>query len=81
MNAIIGLANLLATTPLSPKQMEFVGTLQQSANSLLTLINDMLDITKIEENKVELDKRSPFLSICGIVDQNPRPMANKRPDK
>ncbi|MES2208129.1 MAG: response regulator [Pseudomonadota bacterium] len=56
MNAIIGLSNLLSTTPLSPKQEQFVSTLQQSASSLMVLINDLLDITKIEANKIELEE-------------------------
>ncbi len=55
MNAIIGLASILVNTPLSDKQMEFITTLQQSADSLLSLINDMLDISKIEDNHMELE--------------------------
>jgi PAS domain S-box-containing protein len=57
MNAVIGLANILAISqPLSPKQREFVKTLQLSADSLLALINDMLDIAKIEARTVDLEK-------------------------
>lgn len=55
MNAIIGLAHLLGRTPLNPKQDRFVSTLQQSADSLLALVNDLLDISKIEDNKIELE--------------------------
>ncbi len=55
MNAIIGLAHILGRTPLSAQQEKFVGTLQQSANSLLALVNDLLDIAKIEDNKIELE--------------------------
>ncbi|MES2207653.1 MAG: ATP-binding protein [Pseudomonadota bacterium] len=56
MNAIMGLANILAlSSPLTPKQQEFIQTLQLSANALLSLINDLLDIAKIESQSVELE--------------------------
>ena len=57
MNAVIGLSNILATTePLTKKQSEFIKTLQMSADSLLMLINDLLDISKIEARTVELEQ-------------------------
>ncbi len=60
MNAVIGLSTLLAqTTPLTAKQREFIKTLQISADSLLALINDLLDIAKIEARSVELEQ-TPF---------------------
>lgn len=60
MNAVVGLANLLSLSkPLTPKQHEFVKTLQLSADALLSLINDLLDIAKIESRSVELE-RTPF---------------------
>ena len=56
MNAVIGLTNLLRmTAPLTEKQKEFISTLKLSADSLLSLINDMLDIAKIEASSVELE--------------------------
>lgn len=56
MNAIIGLSNILSTSqPLTQKQREFIRTLQMSADSMLTLINDLLDISKIEANTVNLE--------------------------
>lgn len=56
MNAIIGLSTILGLSqPLSLKQKEFVGTLQSSAQTLLVLINDLLDIEKIEAQNVELE--------------------------
>ena len=56
MNAIIGLANILSMSkPLTDKQADFVKTLQTSADSLLSLINDLLDIAKIEANSMELE--------------------------
>lgn len=60
MNAIIGLSQILSmSNPLSDKQREYLKTLQLSADSLLTLINDLLDISKIEARTVELE-RIPF---------------------
>lgn len=57
MNVVIGLANILArSSPLSPKQRQFIGTLQTSANALLGLINDLLDFAKIESNSLEFEK-------------------------
>jgi chemotaxis family two-component system sensor kinase Cph1 len=59
MNAIIGLTNILLTTKLDEKQKQCVTVLQTSADGLMLLINDLLDIDKIESEVVELDN-SPF---------------------
>ncbi len=57
MNAVIGLSNILATSqPLTQKQTDYIRTLQMSADSLLALINDLLDIAKIEARTVELEQ-------------------------
>lgn len=56
MNAVMGLSRLLAlTSPLTPKQTQFVTTLHSSAESLLDLVNQLLDIAKIEARTVELE--------------------------
>ncbi len=55
MNAIIGFAELLADTSLSAEQDEFCRTIRQAAGSLLTLINDILDLAKIESGKLDLE--------------------------
>ena len=56
MNAVIGLSNILAKSqPLTAKQENFIKTLQMSADSLLALINDLLDIAKIEARTVDLE--------------------------
>ena len=54
MNGIIGITTLLNETPLNPEQKDYVGTVQRSAHSLLSLINDILDHSKIEAGKVDL---------------------------
>ncbi|MBD0402331.1 response regulator [Flammeovirga sp. EKP202] len=55
MNAIIGLSNLLIKTPLLPKQTEFIEAIRTSAENLLVVINDVLDISKIESEKLEIE--------------------------
>jgi len=59
MNAIIGLANILLNTKLDDKQKQCVSVLQTSADGLMVLINDLLDIDKIEAEVIELEDE-PF---------------------
>ena len=55
MNAIIGMADLLAETPLTKEQEDFVNRFSLAANHLLELINDILDFSKIEADQLELE--------------------------
>lgn len=56
LNAIIGIGHILAKTPpLNSKQADCIKTLQSSSESLLALINDLLDLAKIESENVELE--------------------------
>ncbi|WP_407356671.1 PAS domain S-box protein [Methanolobus sp. WCC5] len=55
LNGIIGFSGLLLQTELSEPQMRYMKTVHTSANSLLDIINDVLDISKIEAGKLELD--------------------------
>lgn len=68
MNAIVGLSGILAMSKdLPPKLSEYVRTLQMSADSMLALINDLLDISKIEARTVELE-HIPF-NITDLVQE------------
>lgn len=56
MNGVIGMTSLLADTSLSDAQRRFVSVIRSSGEMLLTLINDILDISKIEAGKFELER-------------------------
>lgn len=55
LNGVIGITDLLRATPLSREQEDYARTINVSANSLLNLINDVLDISKIEAGKMDLE--------------------------
>jgi PAS domain S-box-containing protein len=56
MNAVIGMTGLLADTELSTLQRDFVDTVKISGENLLTLINEILDFSKLEANEMELEE-------------------------
>jgi len=67
MNAVIGLTHILQTTKLDAKQKQCVDVLQSSSESLMLLINDLLDIDKMEALDIELE-HAPF-SMTVVLDQ------------
>jgi polar amino acid transport system substrate-binding protein len=56
MNAVIGLSHLCMQTDLSNKQQDYLHKIHGSAKSLLGILNDILDVSKIEAGKMEMDK-------------------------
>ena len=59
INGMLGMMELLSHTSLDSRQKDFVVTLRESGNSLLSIINNILDISKIEASKMELET-TPF---------------------
>lgn len=55
MNGVLGMTELLLATPLTEKQRHMAHVVQQSAAALLTIINDILDYSKIEAGKLQLE--------------------------
>ncbi|MBC7923184.1 MAG: PAS domain S-box protein [Ferruginibacter sp.] len=56
MNGVIGMIDLLNTTPLQKEQKEYVYTIKKSSETLLNILNDILDLSKIEAGKMALHK-------------------------
>ncbi len=56
MNGIMGMAHLLQDTQPSPEQKEYINTINHSARNLLILLNDILDLSKIEAQELVLEK-------------------------
>jgi signal transduction histidine kinase/CheY-like chemotaxis protein len=72
MNGVLGFANLLLETPLNAEQREFAQTVQRSGDALLTVINDVLDYSKIEAGRmtverIDFDLRSVGVEVCKIL--------------
>lgn len=61
LNGVLGFARLLAKTDLDTRQKDYLQTIQRSSESLLTIINDILDFLKLESGKLELEQRPMHL--------------------
>ena len=67
MNGIMGMSELTLKTPLNPQQRAYLNTVNQSADALMRLLNDILDVSKIEAGKMELE-HAPF-DLHEVVDR------------
>ncbi|MEI6076805.1 MAG: amino acid permease [Verrucomicrobiota bacterium] len=64
MHAVLGFATLLQETPLSEQQREYVTTISKSGDSLLVIIDDILDISRIEARQLRLEMQPVNLANC-----------------
>ena len=70
MNAILGFSDILSGTVRDPQQREYLEAIRTSGNSLLGLINDILDLSKVEAGKLELEfKPCDAASVCRDMSQ------------
>jgi len=64
MNGIVGFAELLEKTPLAEEQAEKLGLITRSAKNLLSILNDILDLSKLEAGRISLNPQSFALRPC-----------------
>ncbi len=64
MNGILGMVSLLSDTKLNQEQIEMIETIQSSGDILMTILNDILDISKIDAGKLHIEDRSFALRDC-----------------
>ena len=79
MNAIVGMTELTLSTELTAEQREYLGTVKSAVDGLLTLINDVLDLSKIEAGRLELE-HIPF-SLSDTVGDTVRTLAVRAAEK
>ena len=78
MNAILGMADLLSDGALVPEQRRYLDTMRSNGNALLHLINDILDVAKIESGRLSLESVSFGLEdVRRQGDRNDEPCARR----
>lgn len=79
MNGVLGLGHLLLNTPLNSQQKDYVETLLTSGNSLLRILNDVLDFSKIDSDRLEVEERPVDLIelIDGVLDLFAKPAQDR----
>ena len=79
MNGVLGMADLISRTNITAEQREYVEVLKESGNSLMTLLNDILDLSKIEAVRVEIEKRD--FSVGDLLDSLTKLWSHSAHDK
>ncbi len=79
MNAIVGMTELSLSTDLTAEQREYLGTIKSAVDSLLTLINDILDLSKLEAGRLEFEHLA--FSLSDVVEDTVRTLAVKAAEK
>ncbi len=79
MNAILGMSDLLQESALDPEQRKYVHILKNSGEGLLDLINDILDLSKVEAGHLELEKTT--FNLVELVEKVSEMMARKAHEK
>jgi signal transduction histidine kinase/DNA-binding response OmpR family regulator len=79
LNGILGFSQLLEGTTLDAEQKEFLGVIQSSSNNLLNIVNDILDLSKIRAQKIDLEQ-IPF-DLVAQIEEAVEPHAAKALEK
>ena len=79
MNAIIGMADLLWETTLTPEQRKYLRIFRRAGASLLSLINDILDLSKVESGRLDLD--SIDFDLSELIDKTSEMLALRANEK
>jgi signal transduction histidine kinase/AmiR/NasT family two-component response regulator/streptogramin lyase len=79
MNAVMGMTSLVLDTPLAEKQKFYMEGIKKSSDNLLHIINDILDLSKIEAGKMELEQID--FSITGLIDQVKQTLNHRADEK
>jgi PAS domain S-box-containing protein len=79
MNGVLGVANLLARTTLTPQQQEYLSTIRSSGQHLLAILNDVLDMAKISSGKLEFNPEP--VNLCDSIGQAVQPLALQAQEK
>ncbi|MBF9143466.1 PAS domain S-box protein [Hymenobacter properus] len=79
MNAILGMSQLLAKTELNDSQASYLHAITASAENLLVIINDILDLSKIEAGRLAVEKIG--FSVCGVCAQVEQTLRYKAAEK
>lgn len=56
LGSVIGFSDLLKNTPVTPKQLQYLDNIKHSSHYILKLVNDLIDFSKLENNKIKIEK-------------------------